>query len=260
MAVIQRAGPALGAAALGVVALEVLALAWLVAAVPSIERSVDPARPLAPQLEEIDRAVIQQLPPLVGRFAGGALAIYHEHRAALVEPASASAATDHVRALNDALARIEARTHGATALLLAALLLGGSGLASTLLRRPSVASLLAPLGGGLAATPVITEPLAGADYGAGLVPFVAPLLIGGGALLLANLAALREPVFRAGGAFARHPRLLGALVAVGIGGLGVAVIAIDDTARLSFFVSIGAVLVANALVFLVSALFLAARK
>lgn len=244
-----------------VLIVEAGALLRLGAAFPATPAPVDPALPLAPQIERVEHELLARLPPLAERFAWSPLRSYSDaRRAALAAGDDPQRTAERVAWFNRIVRRIREHYVGTVVLLVAALLAGASALLLTARRGPSPASLLAPLAGCLAVTPIITEPLIGSDFGASLLPFVLPMMIGGGVVLLRERAAFRPSASRLGGLLARDPAALMLASALILGALGGACLTLAVDEQLGVLTPIGAVCVAHAVVQFVVAAGVAVRR
>lgn len=242
-----------------VILLEAGALVWLGFTFPATPPPLDAGRPLAQQIERVERELMDRLPPLTHRLAGSPLWLYHHDVEVAHRDADPAARARRVDSLNRAIARVRESYLGAVTLLAATLLAGALALTSTALRRPTSVSLLAPLACGLAVAPILTEPLLGADYGATLLPFVLPMLLGGAAVLWLERATFRAPARRLGVRLGGSPAALALLSAALLGVLGAAGVLLGLDERLHLLTRVGVVLLANALVHLGIAGFLGVR-
>lgn len=255
----SRASRALGLVTAFVLAAQVVALAWLGARAPE-PPTFAPDLPLAARLERLDRELLARLPPFSETFAWWPLRYVPELRQALTTTRDPEVHARLLAELEQTIPQIRQRYLATVTLLAWALLAGALALLSTALRGPSLPSLFAPLGAALAVTPVITEPVLGNDYGATLLPFVAPMLIGGALVLLLERAALAAPLQRTGGLLAARPTLLALLTAALLGALGAACIRLGLDERLDVVTELGAVFVGMAILhLLVAVLFTASR-
>lgn len=244
-----------------VLLVEAGALAWCAAALPDPPAPVDPAAPIAAQVARVDREFIDRLPPFSDRFVGWPLVEHRDQRRALLslaDPLAPEAARSLAR-FDRNLGEIVPRYRSTVLLLTTSLLLGALALAWTAWRRPTPRALLAPLACGLAVAPILSEPLVGRDYGARLAPFVLPMLIAGGLVLLRERAALREPARRIGRLVTLGPAGFAMLCVVLLAVSGAACIRVGVDEQLQLLTELGAVLVANAIVHLTIALAFAVR-
>ncbi|MBL9101614.1 MAG: hypothetical protein JNL82_11695 [Myxococcales bacterium] len=245
-----------------VLLVEAGALAWCAAALPDPPAPVDPAAPIAAQVARVDREFIDRLPPFSDRFVGWPLVEHRDQRRALLslaDPLAPEAARSLAR-FDRNLGEIVPRYRSTVLLLTTSLLLGALALAWTAWRRPTPLALLAPLACGLAVAPILSEPLVGRDYGARLAPFVLPMLIAGGLVLLRERAALRAPARTIGRLVTLGPASFALICVVLLAVFGAVFISVGAAEQVQFLIELGAVLVANAIVHLVVTVVLGLRK
>lgn len=246
--------------------LQIAGLLWLLGRLPGEPPPLDAAAPAdvtLRRLDAIERTWLARMPPLTDRFATWRRHEVDERLRAVRRPSAwareHTTPAERVRRLDEALRALRRQYLQTAWLLVAAAGLCAAGFWWAL-RHRGLGPPLVALGGCLLTTPVLTEPLAGMDFGLELAPLLAVQTLAGAALLVGRLRAAGKRWMQA--PLGRGARWVVALAPPALlGGLGTTLIFVGLDERLPFLVELGAGLLASAVAYpLVSLLALARRR